>query len=110
MSADRIPAVAEALAEFARGLADQRTANDVLSDLGDICTGYLPADGIGVLLLNEHDLEVATTNSEAGEGVERLQNCDPLTSRPRTNIVSVQRSKGSRGRTSKRRCVSASRG
>ena len=73
MSAEPVPTVAEALVDFARGLGSYRTVDDVLGQLGDICTRYLPVDGVGVLLLDDRELTVATTNSEVGERVERLE-------------------------------------
>ena len=73
MNAQPVPTVAEALVDFAQGLGSYRTVDDVLGQLGDICTRYLPVDGVGVLLLDDRELTVATTNSEVGERVERLE-------------------------------------
>ena len=73
MNAEPVPSVAEALVDFARGLGSYRTVDDVLGQLGDICTRYLPVDGVGVLLLDDRELVVATTNSEVGEKVETLE-------------------------------------
>ena len=73
MTAESVPTVADALVEFARGLGSYRTVHDVLGQLGDICTKHLPVEGVGVLLLDDRELMVATTNSEVGEKVERLE-------------------------------------
>ncbi len=65
--------VAEALVQFIRALTQQHTVARVLELLGDFCLEMLPVDGVGVLLLEEQRLTVATTNSEVGDSVERLE-------------------------------------
>src|SRR3546814_4988739 len=65
--------VAEDLVEFIRQLTQQTTVEAVLQRLGDFCTEILPVDGVGVLLLQEQFLTVATTNSEVGDAVEALE-------------------------------------
>lgn len=65
--------VAEALVEFIRALTQQHTVAGVLELLADYCLEMLPVDGVGVLLLEEQRLTVATTNSEIGEVVEQLE-------------------------------------
>jgi GAF domain-containing protein len=65
--------VADALVEFAQGLGEHETVEDVLGDMADLCTRLLPVDGVGVLLLDQGDLSVATTNSDVGERAERLE-------------------------------------
>ncbi len=65
--------VAAALVGFIRELTQQHTVEAVLRLLGDQCLALLPADGVGVLLLEEQQLTVATTNSEVGDAVETLE-------------------------------------
>lgn len=65
--------IAQALVEFIGALTRQHTVESVLNSLADYCLRILPADGVGVLLLEEHQLTVATTNSEVGEAVESLE-------------------------------------
>lgn len=64
---------AEVLVEFAQGLAENRSVEAVLQSLGDFCTELLPVDGVGVLLVEESELTVATTNSPEGDAIERLE-------------------------------------
>ena len=65
--------VARALVGFAEGLAENRTVEAVLQALGDYCTELLPVDSVGVLLLEDGDVCVATTNSPEGDAVEGLE-------------------------------------
>lgn len=62
-----------ALVEFTRGLTQQHTVEAVLQHLSDYCRGMLPSSGVGVLLLEEQQLTVATTNSEIGDVVEQVE-------------------------------------
>lgn len=65
--------MADVLVSFARRLADDQSANAVLQALGDFCTEVIGFDCIGVLLLEDGDLVVATTNSPLGEQAEALE-------------------------------------
>lgn len=65
--------IAEVLVDFARGLAEDESVQDVLEDLGDSCAELLPVDGVGVLLLEDRDLSVATTNNPVGDTIEQLE-------------------------------------
>lgn len=65
--------LAAVLSEFARGLGRHESVEAVLQDLGDYCTRLLPVDGVGVLLVEEGSLTVATTNSPEGERIESLE-------------------------------------
>lgn len=65
--------VAAVLVDFIRALTQQHTVEGVLGLLADFCLEMLPVDGVGVLLLEEQQLTVATTNSQVGEAVERLE-------------------------------------
>jgi len=65
--------VAMALVDFARSLQDCTSVEAVLQRLGDACLELLPVTGVGVLLAEDGDLTVATTNSREGEEVERLE-------------------------------------
>ena len=65
--------VARALVGFAAGLAENRTVEAVLQALGDYCTELLPVDSVGVLLLEDGDVSVATTNTPEGDAVEQLE-------------------------------------
>ena len=73
MSRDDDRYVAQALVEFARGLTENHSIEAVLQALGDFCTELLPVDGVGVLLLEDDDLTVATTNSPEGDAIEHLE-------------------------------------
>lgn len=64
---------AEVLVEFARGLSENHSVEAVLQSLGDFCTELLPVDGVGVLLVEEAQLTVATTNSPEGDAIEQLE-------------------------------------
>ena len=70
---DQEPDVAAALVDFAAALPTYRTAKDVLSAVADFCTELVPVDGVGVLLVEEGNLIVATANSEEGAIIERLE-------------------------------------
>jgi transcriptional regulator with GAF, ATPase, and Fis domain len=65
--------IADALVAFIQELTEQRTVQAVLECMADHCREMLPADGVGVLLLQEQQLTVATTNSEVGDAVESLE-------------------------------------
>jgi GAF domain-containing protein len=65
--------VAEILVAYARTLSDDQSVESIFLTLGDYCTQLLGVDGIGILLLEEGDLVVATTNSKRGEAVEHLE-------------------------------------
>lgn len=65
--------IAGALVDFARGLGDHDSIEAVLQNLSDRCVELLPADGVGVLLLEDSDLTVSTSNSEVGALVEELE-------------------------------------
>lgn len=66
-------AVATALVVFIQELTQQHTVEAVLRLLSDHCLTLLRADGVGVLLLEEQQLRVGTTNSEVGDRVETLE-------------------------------------
>lgn len=65
--------IAHALVEFIGDLTQQHTVEAVLNNLADYSLRILPAGGVGVLLLEEQQLTVATTNSEVGDAVETLE-------------------------------------
>lgn len=65
--------VAEILVQYTRTLSDDQSVESIFLTLGDYCTQFLGVDGIGILLLEEGDLVVATTNSKRGEAVEQLE-------------------------------------
>ncbi|HEU5083355.1 MAG TPA: GAF and ANTAR domain-containing protein [Acidimicrobiales bacterium] len=65
--------IAGALVDFARSLGGHDSIEAVLKDLSDRCVELLPADGVGVLLLEDSDLTVSTSNSEVGARVEELE-------------------------------------
>lgn len=65
--------IADALVAFIQELTEQRTVETVLECMADHCRDLLPADGVGVLLLQEQQLTVATTNSAVGDAVEALE-------------------------------------
>lgn len=65
--------IADVLVRFTRELSDEQTVEHVFRTLADYCTQLLDVDGVGVLLLADGDLVVATTNSEQGEAAERLE-------------------------------------
>ncbi|HEX4901398.1 MAG TPA: GAF and ANTAR domain-containing protein [Acidimicrobiales bacterium] len=62
-----------ALVDFARSLQGCDSVDTVLQRLSDACRDLLPVTGVGVLLAEDGDLTVATTNSPEGELVERLE-------------------------------------
>lgn len=66
-------ALANALVAFIGELTKDHTVEAVFHHLGDYCTELLPADGVGVLLLEEQNLTVATANSGVGDTVETLE-------------------------------------
>ena len=61
------------LADFARGLPEYNSVKEVLQALGDFCTELLPVDGVGVLLVEDGELVVATANTEDGRAIEDLE-------------------------------------
>jgi len=61
------------LVAFARDLGSCESAEAVLQHLGDRVCELLELGGVGVLLSDDGDLSVATTNSELGEVAERLE-------------------------------------
>lgn len=65
--------IATALVDFIGALTKDHTVEAVFHHLGDFCTELLPAQGVGVLLLEEQSLTVATANSEVGDTVESLE-------------------------------------
>lgn len=65
--------IADALVAFIQELTRLHSVESVLQTMSDHCRALLPADGVGVLLLKEQQLTVATTNSEVGDTVERLE-------------------------------------
>lgn len=65
--------ISDVLVEFTRTLADEQSVEAVFASLGNYTTELLGVDGIGVLLLEEGELRVATTNSERGEAAEHLE-------------------------------------
>ena len=73
MTTDRDDQIADALVAFIQELTKQRTVEAVLECMADHCSEMLPADGVGVLLLREQQLTVATTNSKVGDAVESLE-------------------------------------
>mgnify|MGYP003115998677 FL=1 len=70
MHDEKIP---DALVAFIATLTQVHTVEAVFQHLGDYCTELLPADGVGVLLLEEQDVTVATANSAVGDIVEALE-------------------------------------
>jgi GAF domain-containing protein len=62
-----------ALVDFARALSDCSSVEGVLQRLSDHCAKLLPVTGVGVLLAEDGDLTVATTNSPEGEAAEALE-------------------------------------
>lgn len=64
---------AHQLVEFSRSLTDCDSVEHVLQRLSDHCLQLLPVTGVGVLLAEDGDLTVATTNSPEGEVVEALE-------------------------------------
>jgi hypothetical protein len=65
--------VARTLTEFARTLADRGSVAEVFEALADYTTVLLGVDGVGVLLLEEGSLAVATASTELARGVEHLE-------------------------------------
>ncbi|HSP03137.1 MAG TPA: GAF and ANTAR domain-containing protein [Acidimicrobiales bacterium] len=65
--------IADALVAFIGTLTQVHTVEAVFQHLGRYCTELLPAEGVGVLLLEEQSLTVATANSEVGDAVEALE-------------------------------------
>lgn len=65
--------LARSLVDFISQLTKDHTVEAVFRHLGDYCVELLPADGVGVLLLEEQQLTVATANSEVGDKVEALE-------------------------------------
>lgn len=65
--------LADVLVAFVRDLTQDHTVEAVFRHLGDYCRDLLPADGVGVLLLEEQELRVATANSEVGDSVEAME-------------------------------------
>jgi GAF domain-containing protein len=65
--------IGTALVDFARGLSECESVEDVLQDLSDFCSRLLPVTGVGILLVEDGELEVGTTNSPEGEAVEALE-------------------------------------
>lgn len=65
--------IADALVAYIGSLTQDHTVEAVFRHLGDYCTELLRADGVGVLLLEEQSLTVATANSEVGDTVEALE-------------------------------------
>lgn len=72
---DRTPPLdsAVALVDFSRSLQGCASVEAVLQRLSDACLRLLPVTGVGVLLAEDGDLTVATTNSREGDEVERLE-------------------------------------
>lgn len=73
MTSNPDPQLAGALVAFIQELTQQRTVEAVLRAMSDHCRAILPVDGVGVLLVEEQKLTVATTNSEVGDAVESLE-------------------------------------
>ena len=65
--------IGEVLAEYAQVLTVEHDVTDILQTLGDYCTELLPVHGMGVLLLDNGRLSVATHNTAEGERVEDLE-------------------------------------
>ncbi|WP_370326097.1 diguanylate cyclase [Euzebya sp.] len=65
--------VSATLVQFSRILAANQSVDAILTALGDFCTELLPVDGAGVLLLDDGELTVATTNSPLGDAAEALE-------------------------------------
>lgn len=65
--------VVRALVEFSQGLADKASVKAVFEALADRCTELLEVSGVGVLVVEEGELTVTTTNSELGDAVEGLE-------------------------------------
>ena len=64
---------AKVLVDFAQDLGTCASVEAVLHHLSDRCMSLLSVAGVGVLLAEDGDLTVATTNSEVGEVAERLE-------------------------------------
>lgn len=73
MAADDVRPVETVLAEFVQIVGREHDANDILRAVGDYCTELLPVHGVGVLLLADGKLSVATANTDEGDVVERLE-------------------------------------
>lgn len=73
MTPQRDDPIAQALVAFIQELTQKHTVQSVLECMADHCRELLPADGVGVLLLEEQQLTVATTNSKVGNAVESLE-------------------------------------
>lgn len=65
--------VADVLVDFARTLSDGQSVEAVFHTMGEYCRKVLDVDGVGVLLLQDGALAVATTNSKLGEVAEHLE-------------------------------------
>lgn len=65
--------IAGVVVEFVRDLTRDHTVAAVLNHLGDRCRDLLSVAGVGVLLLEDGRLSVATCNSEIGDRVETLE-------------------------------------
>jgi GAF domain-containing protein len=65
--------IARVLVEFARTLSDEQSVEAIFRSLGEYCTRLLEVDGVGVLLLEEGDLKVATTHGALGAVAEHLE-------------------------------------
>lgn len=64
---------AKVLVDFAQDLGACASVEAVLQHLSDRCMSLLSVAGVGVLLAEDGDLTVATTNSEVGETAEHLE-------------------------------------
>lgn len=73
MSNDDNTDIGMALVDFARSLGECESVEDVLQDLSDFCSRLLPVTGVGILLVEDGELQVGTTNSPEGEAVESLE-------------------------------------
>ena len=65
--------VAQVLVEFARTLSDEQSVESIFAALGEYCTDMLDVSGTGILLLEEGNLVVATTNNKSGAIAENLE-------------------------------------
>ncbi len=65
--------VARTLTEFARTLADRASVAEVFEALADYTTMLLGVEGVGVLLLEEGSLVVATASTELARSIEHLE-------------------------------------
>ena len=67
------PDVADVLVDFARILSTKHSVEDAFAALGDYVTELLGVEGVGVLLLEEGSLIIASATSPRAESAEQLE-------------------------------------